>query len=286
MNKRVMLLGAGGQLGQHFSFEAEKVSSLNVIAFRRDRLDISDFQEVDQAIESLKPDFVVNCAAYTNVDGAEDHAQQAMLVNAESVRQLGISAQKHRATLVHVSTDYVFDGQKNTPYLETDPCAPLGVYGQTKRKGEQWLEELDAPAIIIRTSWLYSYIGQNFFNTMKRLGQERDKLNVVYDQVGTPTYAKHLAQAMIHIMLQGFVAKQTSCFHYANEGVCSWYDFARKIMQQAGNGCEVFPILSHEFPTKTQRPAYSVLHKGLMKKTFNLSIPHWEEGVVEAIKQR
>lgn len=269
-----LVVGANGQLGNELHLllkdKAEYVD--------RDELDITDRAAV---LDFIKPESyaaVINCAAYTAVDKAEDDEETARKINVDGVENLALSG----VPLVHVSTDYVFDGCSCVPYIESDVANPKSAYGRTKLAGEQAVLKNAENAVVIRTAWLYSEFGNNFVKTMQRLGGERDSLNVVFDQVGTPTYAKDLAQAIVDILPQ-LSAKVKGVYHFSNEGVCSWYDFALAIMKKSGLKCQVNPIESREYPTKAVRPSYSVLNKGKIKSTFGISVRHWEAALDECI---
>lgn len=269
-----LVVGANGQLGSELRLllgdKAEYVD--------RNELDITDKQAVLNFVKPEKYEAVINCAAYTAVDKAEDEPEIAGKINRDGPANLALTG----VPLVHVSTDYVFDGQNCVPYTENDGANPRSVYGVTKLAGEQAVLAVADTAVIIRTAWLYSEFGNNFVKTMRRLGAERDSLNVVFDQAGTPTYAKDLAQAIVDILPQ-LSPEVKGVYHFSNEGVCSWYDFALAIMQKSGLSCKVNPIESSRYPTKALRPSYSVLNKGKIKKTFGIEIRHWEAALDECI---
>ena len=225
---------------------------------------------------------IINCAAYTNVDKAESEPELARKINVTGPANLAKLAAKKHIPLIHISTDYVFDGSANTPLCENAPTHPLGVYGQTKHEGEQAVLQYAETAIILRTAWLYSPYGKNFVKTMLKLGAEKEKLSVVCDQVGTPTYAPHLAQAIVKILPQIKTGTRT-IYNFTDEGVCSWYDLAWYTLNRAGSKCRVEPILSREYPTPAKRPAFSVLNKSKIKQTFNVSLSHWTKGVDECL---
>ncbi len=267
----ILVVGANGQLGS----ELKRILQNGAVYVDHNDLDIADAAAVETFFKNNKISTIINCAAYTNVDKAEENAADAERVNVFGVRNLA----KTGVPMVHISTDYVFDGQGNRPYQETDPTNPQSVYGKSKREGEEVLWENCKESIIIRTAWLYSSFGNNFVKTMIRLGKERDSLNVVADQTGTPTYAADLAKAIMDIIVfdtekQLFPA---GIYHYSNEGICSWYDFTLKIHELAGiTSCQVNPITTDQYPTKAKRPMYSVLDKTKIKETFKLEIPEWE----------
>lgn len=279
--KSILVTGANGQLGNKMR-EAVAAGTQNRYIFTDvAELDITDLAAVERMVEAEKIDVIINCAAYTNVDKAEDDEAMAMLINCDAVRNLAVAAQKRGAVLIHVSTDYVFQGEGFVPCVETMPTSPLGVYGVTKLKGEEAIVEAGAEHIIIRTAWLYSEYGGNFVKTIKRLAAERDSLKVVFDQVGTPTYAGDLAAAIFDIVEEGkyLDVKSNGVYHYSNEGVCSWYDFARAIVEMSGESCEVLPCHSDEFPSKVKRPHFSVLDKSKIKETFGTNVPYWRDSL-------
>lgn len=249
-------------------------------------LDITNKQAVMSFVEQNGVNIIVNCAAYTNVDKAEDDEATAELINATAVGNLAEAAKAVDGTLFHVSTDYVFGADGNTPRSEDMPTNPLGVYGRTKLSGEQAIQEVGAKAIIIRTAWLYSEFGNNFLKTMLRLTAEKESLNVVFDQVGTPTYAGDLALVIFSIIEGNLYAGNEGVYHFSNEGVCSWYDFANEIAIAAGNiNCNIQPCHSSEFPSKVTRPPYSVLDKAKIKQTFGVDIPHWRDSMLYCLER-
>lgn len=284
--KRVLVTGANGQLGSSIRRLAVNYPSYTFLFTDVDTLDICDSSAVYAYIKEQSVDYILNCAAYTAVDRAEDDELLCQRINCDAVRNLGVAATAVGAKVIHVSTDYVFDGTHHTPYMETDETCPASVYGRTKLAGEQALFAVCPDAVVIRTAWLYSEFGNNFVKTMLRLGSEREQLNVVFDQVGSPTYAGDLACAMLTLLEQAekdiFVA---GIYHYSNEGVCSWYDFAVKIMELGGRNCQVFPIESKDYPAKANRPHFSVLNKAKIKKTYQVSVPHWEESLRKCIEK-
>jgi dTDP-4-dehydrorhamnose reductase len=249
-------------------------------------LDITDKEAILAYGGNEGFDAIVNCAAYTAVDRAEDDEATAELINATAVRNLAEAAKVWGATLFHVSTDYVFSGEGNTPRSEEMPTAPLGAYGRTKLRGEQAIAEVGCKALIFRTAWLYSEYGGNFLKTMLRLTAERPHLSVVVDQVGTPTYAGDLAMTIFAIIERDMYDGKEGVYHFSNEGVCSWYDFAVEIARAAGNvKCEIHPCSSEEFPSKVKRPHYSVLDKTKIKREFGVEIPHWRESMLYCLKR-
>ena len=289
--KTIIVTGANGQLGNSVRQWAEKYPQYIFVYTDIDTLDICDATAVKSFVKEKGADYIINCAAYTAVDKAEDDETLCARINQEAVQNLGEAAQEVGAKVIHVSTDYVFDGTNHVPYVETDATCPASVYGRTKLAGEQALLKVcPESSVIIRTAWLYSEFGNNFVKTMLRLGSEREQLLVVFDQVGSPTYAGDLAAAILTVLEQaekgGFVP---GVYHFSNEGVCSRYDFAVKIMELGGKTCQVAPIESKEYPAKANRPHYSVLNKAKIKTTYQVVVPHWETSLrkcIEAIKTK
>lgn len=274
----ILVTGSNGQLG-HSIRDISGDSANRYIFTDVAELDITDKSAIIRMMESENIKFVINCAAYTNVDKAEDDFDTANLINNTAVRNLAEACKQFGATFIHVSTDYVFDGSSNIPYTEDMPHEPLGVYGITKLHGEQAVQESGCDYIIIRTSWLYSEYGKNFVKTMMMLTEQRDNLNVVFDQAGTPTYAGDLARAIYNIVENNKYKGNNGIYHFSNEGVCSWYDFAREISELARTECDIRPCHSNEFPSKVNRPHYSVLDKTKIKTTFGLTIPYWKNSL-------
>lgn len=278
--KTVLVTGANGQLGNSLRALSGRYSSYVFLFTDVDELDICDKEAVRAYVNGNQVDYILNCAAYTAVDKAEDNEALCLRINADAVRNLGEAASEAGARVLHISTDYVFDGTAHIPYVETDPTCPVSVYGRTKLAGEEALLSVCPDAVIIRTAWLYSEYGRNFVKTMLRLGKEREEISVVFDQVGTPTYAGDLAEAMCKVLeASERGAFHPGIYHYSNEGVCSWYDFTVKILQMAGLPCRVKPIESKDYPSLAVRPPYSVLNKKKIKATYGLAIPHWEESL-------
>lgn len=275
--KTILVTGANGQLGNSIRLLAKHYPQYNFLFTDVDTLDITDPQAVGKAIKDNQVDYVVNCAAYTAVDKAEDDEELCRRLNSYAVGVLGKAAHEAGAKMVHVSTDYVFSGTSYLPYKETDETRPVSAYGRTKLAGEQILQEVCPEAVIIRTAWLYSEFGSNFVKTVLRLGKERDELRFVFDQIGTPTYAGDLAAAVMAVVAADEKgAYVPGIYHYSNEGVCSWFDFTIKILEIAGISSRVFPIETKEYPTKAVRPPCSVLNKSKIKQTYGIAIPHWE----------
>ena len=281
----ILVTGANGQLGNEIR-RLGAVSPNNYIFTDVAELDIANADAVMYVAKHYSIDAIINCAAYTNVDKAESDEATAELINATAVANLAAAMKEVGGTLFHVSTDYVFGSEGNTPRTEDMPLNPLGVYGRTKLHGEQAIAESGCKALIFRTAWLYSEFGNNFLKTMLRLTAEKEQLNVVFDQVGTPTYAGDLALAIFSIIEAGVYEGNEGVYHFSNEGVCSWYDFAVEIAAVAGNtGCRINPCHSSEFPSPVTRPPYSVLDKTKIKATFDIDIPHWRESMEYCIKR-
>lgn len=271
-----LVVGANGQLGN----ELRLILKDKAQYVDRDELDITDANAVKTFFSQNKCDWIINCAAYTAVDKAEDDAELAYKINVEGPKNLALSG----IPMIHISTDYVFDGCNCHPYVETDATNPQSVYGKTKAQGEVAVLENASTAIILRTAWLYSSFGNNFVKTMQRLGKERESLNIVFDQVGTPTYAKDLATTIV-ALIEKAPAYTKEIYHFSNEGVCSWYDFAVEIMKQNKLNCQINPIESKDYPTIAVRPIYSVLNKAKIKKDFGINIRHWSDALVECISE-
>ena len=281
----ILVTGANGQLGCEMR-RLGAVSPNNYIFTDVAELDITNADAVMYVAKHYSIEAIINCAAYTNVDKAESDQETAELINATAVGNLARAMKEVGGTLFHVSTDYVFGCDGNTPRTEEMPLNPLGVYGLTKLHGEQAIEASGCKALIFRTAWLYSEFGNNFLKTMLRLTAEREQLNVVFDQVGTPTYAGDLALAIFSIIEAGVYPGNEGVYHFSNEGVCSWYDFAVEIAAAAGHtDCRIHPCHSSEFPSPVTRPPYSVLDKTKIKKTFDIDIPHWRESMEYCIKR-
>lgn len=281
----ILVTGANGQLGCEMR-RLGAVSPNNYIFTDVAELDITDSDAVMHVVKECAVEAIVNCAAYTNVDKAESDEAMAELINAVAVGNLARAMKEVGGTLFHVSTDYVFGREGNTPRTEDMPLDPLGVYGRTKLHGEEAVAQSGCKALIFRTAWLYSEFGNNFLKTMMRLTAEREQINVVFDQVGTPTYAGDLALAIFSIIEAGVYEGNEGIYHFSDEGVCSWYDFAVEIAAAAGNtSCRINPCHSSEFPSPVTRPPYSVLDKTKIKNTFDIDIPHWRESMEYCIKR-
>ena len=280
----VLVTGGCGQLGMSLRrVMADAIFTDVVDAPDTVLLDITDLAAVRSMVASEGVDVIVNCAGYTNVDAAESHADAAELLNAKAVENLAVAMKEVGGLLVHISTDYVFGSKYNTPIPEDAVTAPESVYGQSKWHGEEAIRRVGCRSVIIRTAWLYSEFGKNFVKTMLRLTAEKPSLKVVFDQVGTPTYAGDLAEAIVHVIASEASVSQT--YHFSYEGVCSWYDFAKTIAEYAGHtACDIQPCHSDEFPSPVRRPAYSVLDKTKIKETFGLRIPYWTDSLKKCLK--
>ncbi|MFW5426541.1 MAG: dTDP-4-dehydrorhamnose reductase [Methylophagaceae bacterium] len=284
--RTILVTGSNGQLGQSLKKIAKQYDYTNIVFATRAELNLSDTDSINTFFQQQQFDLIINCAAYTAVDKAESEPELADKINHLAVKQLAETAQKQHAKLIHISTDYVFNGQQYRPYIETDDVAPQGVYGLTKLKGEQAiLETMANNAVIIRTSWVYSEFGNNFVKTMLKLGNDRDSLNIIFDQVGTPTYATDLAQAIMTIVQNQTFQQEfrTELVHYSNEGVCSWYDFAKTIFELSGIECDVSPIETKDYPTPATRPHYSLLNKARIKQRYDLTIPYWKDSLQHCV---
>ena len=285
---RVLITGSNGQLGSEIKELASHYEKLECVFKDLPDLDICDSEALYNFITNQQITAIINCAAYTAVDLAEENPKIAKTVNAKVVFNLVKAMEKMNGKLVHISTDYVFDGNHSLPYKESDPVRPIGVYGETKRAGELAVLNSAIDAIVIRTSWLYSAYSNNFVKSMLRLGNENESLKVVFDQKGTPTYAKDLAKICLDILSERCstgISKKGNLYHYSNEGVASWYDFATTIMELSDINCKVIPIESKDYPTKAKRPLYSVLDKSKIKSDFNITIPHWKDSLAHCLKK-
>lgn len=334
--KKILVTGKNGQLGQsiqkmvqedfshslemttessHFDQREKFLTGFEFTFVGRDELDLSSSESIREYFADKSFDVIINCAAYTAVDKAESEPELADQINHLAVKQLAEIAKAQNAFLVHISTDYVFNGQGFKPYVETDEVGPQGVYGLTKLKGEQAMQQIAPAGCIIRTSWVYSEFGNNFVKTMLRLGAERDSLNVIFDQVGSPTYAGDLASAILQIIDHAVIARSDSdvaiyetedglkmdrhaslamtegealtkneIYHYSNEGVCSWYDFAKAIFELSNTQCTVAPIETKDYPTPTTRPHYSLMNKAKIKADFELQIPYWRDSLSRCVE--
>lgn len=286
----ILITGAAGQVGNEFRFLATAHPQFDFIFTDVAQLDITNFVETLAFFEQHTPQYVVNCAAYTAVDKAESDVALATKINVNGARNLARAAQATKATMFHLSTDYVYHNNQNTPFKEGDKTSPKGVYARTKLGGDKAALKFGERVFVLRTSWVYGSFGNNFVKTMLRLGSEREQLNVVFDQIGTPTYARDLAQAILDVIQK--VENQEidpdilrGVYHYSNEGVTSWYDFTKAIFDIRNISCRVNPIESVQYPTPAARPPFSVLNKTKFRTTFGLDIPHWHDSLIACLKE-
>ncbi len=285
--KKILVTGAKGQLGNEIKHAENNKTVFNFLYTDVDALDITNYSALLDFYEKNSFDCIVNCAAYTNVDKAETDIENAESVNAKALANLAQLSSQYKIPLIHISTDYVFDGESCTPYKEDDKTNPQSVYGKTKLLGEEYAKNA-FQYIIIRTAWLYSLYGKNFVRTMLRLGKEKDEIQVVADQTGSPTNAEDLAYAILAILRQIFdnPAKDFSgIYHFSGEGTCSWFEFAEEIMTASKTKCKVYPLSSEAYPAAAKRPKYSLLDKTKIKETFGLEIPHWKESLAKFLKK-
>jgi dTDP-4-dehydrorhamnose reductase len=289
---KILVTGGTGQLGQSIKRLANQYPNFEFTFPERDVLDLTEQKSIADYFNQHSFQYIINCAAYTAVDKAESEPENADQINHRSVEEIEKIAKKQNSTLIHISTDYVFNGQSFKPYTEDNKTSPTSVYGLTKLHGEQAVLEQDSAGCIIRTSWVYSEYGNNFVKTMLKLGKERDSLGVIFDQVGTPTYALDLAQAIMDIVIEneesGILSEDSPeqrIFHFSNEGVCSWYDFAKAIFEISGVDCHVNPIETKDYPTPAKRPHYSVLNKAKIKSAFGIEIPYWKDSLSNCLQR-
>lgn len=275
----ILVTGSNGQLGNEIRKLAHLYSNFDFVFTDIEELDITNKEHVQQFFSANKPGCVINCAAYTAVDRAESEREKAMLINADAVRLLAECCKDNNSLLVHISTDYVFDGTKKSPYLETDPVSPVSFYGKSKSSGEKHILEISPPAIIIRTSWLYSSFGGNFVKTILKSAREKGRLNVVNDQYGSPTYAADLARTILQIIPQASAERKPEIFNYSNEGIITWFEFAKAIVEIKHIECIINPVNTNEYPTIAIRPGYSAFSKEKIINHYGVSIPHWEESL-------
>lgn len=283
----ILITGANGQLGHEMQRVAKESNDNYIftdVAEGYENLDITDLEAIRKMVKANNIEIIVNCAAYTNVDRAESDFDTANLINNTAAGNLATAMKEVEGTLIHVSTDYVFQGDRNIPCREDWPTNPLGVYGKTKLAGEKAIEATGCQHIILRTAWLYSQWGKNFVKTMQSLTASKESLKVVFDQVGTPTFAGDLADAIAHIINTRQLDK-TGIYHFSNEGVCSWFDFAKIICELSGNTCDIQPCYSEEFPSPVKRPHFSVLDKSKLKSTFGIRVPYWTDSLKKCTKQ-
>ncbi|MFH2143787.1 MAG: dTDP-4-dehydrorhamnose reductase [Bacteroidota bacterium] len=285
----ILVTGSSGQLGNELKDISKLYSDFFNFYFKDiEDLDITNYDQLDGFLKQNNINFLINCAAYTLVDKAEEDQKKAFLINQTGAKNLALVCQKYKIKLVHISTDYVFDGNSSVPYVENDKTNPNSVYGHSKLKGEEEILSECSEYLIIRTSWLYSVYGNNFVKTIIRLGKERDQLSVVFDQVGSPTNAEDLALALIQIVSKieiGKVKFKSGIYHFSNEGICSWYDFAIKIHKLSGISCDIIPVETKDYPTLAKRPQYSVLDISKIKLDFGIEIDHWEKAIERCISK-
>ena len=280
----ILVTGSMGQLGSEIK-ELSSNYNYNFFFTTRDDIDITSKDSIKEFCQTNSINVIINCAAYTAVDKAQSDIENADLVNRKAVKKLSIVAKELNIKLIHISTDYVFDGKNFKPYCEEYQTNPQGIYGKSKLDGENEMININPKnSIIIRTSWVYSYYGNNFVKTMLRLGKEKEELGVIFDQVGTPTYAKHLAKTILDIIPQ-IDNQKVEIYNYSNEGVLSWYDFAKEIMKMAKLNCKINPIETYQYPTPAKRPHFSLLNKSKIKSKFNLEIPYWKDGLDDCLKR-
>ena len=284
---RVLITGSNGQLGSEIKELENRYNKIDFIFKDLPELDICNSEALETFIIDHKINSVINCAAYTAVDKAEKDTEIAEKVNSIGVLNLVNALKKVDGKLIHISTDYVFDGDHFSPYKESDPVNPIGVYGKTKRAGELYVINSNIDSIVIRTSWLYSSYGSNFVKTMLRLGNEKENLGVIFDQVGTPTFAGDLANTCLEILTKENkrIDENSKLYHFSNEGVASWYDFAVAIMEISDIDCLVNPLETKDYPTLAKRPHYSILNKNKIKNDFNITIPYWRDSLVKCIEK-
>lgn len=281
---KILVTGSNGQLGNSIKDLSSEYSNYEFTYTDIEELDIANIIELEDFFLDKGFKFVINCAAYTAVDKAEEESEKALLINSHAVKNLAETCSKNSAFLVHISTDYVFNGKNFSPYNESDETCPASSYGRSKLSGEKEIINSGIKSVIIRTSWLYSEFGHNFVKTMLKYGRERESLNVVCDQVGTPTYSRDLAKSILEIVSQTDDIKKPEIFNYSNEGAISWYDFAKAVMEISGIDCNIMPIETSDYPMPAPRPPYSVLNKTKIKKHFNIEIPYWKDSLRKCIQ--
>ena len=282
---KILITGAKGQLGNELKLLGKKYPDFQFTFTDVEELDITDMQAVSAFFDKLHPDVIVNCAAYTAVDKAEQEPDLALKINALAVRNLSNACGEFNALLIHISTDYIFNGKGYRPYVETDTPEPVSSYARSKYAGETQMLSSCRNGIILRTSWLYSAFGNNFVKTILKYGKERGNLNVVYDQIGCPSYAKDLAAAILEIIPKLTDHEGVEIFHYTNEGVASWYDFAKAIIEFSGIKCLINPVETKDYPLPAERPFYSVLNKAKFKERFGIEIPYWRDSLEDCINR-
>jgi dTDP-4-dehydrorhamnose reductase len=282
----ILITGANGQLGNELKIASQNFYGYDFIFTDVDSLDITSFEKTSDFVNRAKPDWIINCAAYTAVDKAESEPDLAMLINGTAVKNIAETIKGTECRFIHISTDYVYDGKSNVPYNEQAEPNPQSVYGRSKLAGEKYAL-LHPGSMVIRTSWLYSTFGNNFVKTILKHGAEKESLNVVYDQTGSPTYAADLAETIMNIVsgvIRNQIAMNSGVYNFSDEGVCSWYDFACEIIKEAGLTCNIIPVLSSEYKQVAQRPIYSVMDKGKIKDCYGIKIPHWRTSLTKCVK--
>jgi dTDP-4-dehydrorhamnose reductase len=282
----ILITGAKGQLGNELKVVSKNFYGYHFIFTDLDTLDITNQEQTSEFIKNSGPDWIVNCASYNLVDKAESEPDQAMIINGTAIKNITEVIRGSECRFIHISSDYVYDGQSNVPYNEYTPANPISVYGRSKLAGEKFAL-LHQGSMIIRTSWLYSSFGNNFVKTILRNAAEKESLKVVFDQTGTPTYAADLAGAIMSIVsgvIRNQIALNAGIYNYSNEGVCTWYDFASEIIKEAGLNCHVDPVLTKDYKQVAQRPVYSVMDKSKIKNNYGLSIPHWRTSLNKCMK--
>lgn len=281
--KKILVIGSKGQLGNEFQVLAKEYTAYHFYFYDIAELDIVNVELVNKSIGELKPDYLINCAAYTAVDKAETESELAYAINSDAVRNLAVACSANAVKFIHISTDYVFDGEATEPYTEESVTNPASIYGLTKLKGEQEAIKNNKDVIIIRTAWVYSVYGHNFVKTMLLLMKTKTELNVVADQFGSPTYANDLAAAILHIISSGnWVA---GIYHFTNEGVITWFDFATEIKNMSGSSCVINPITTAQYPTPAKRPSYSVLDKTKIQETFGTRLKNWKDSLQQCLNK-
>ena len=280
---RIVVTGANGQLGSCFREESKSIKNMSFTFLTSKELNITNESDIKNVFKSKKFDFCINCAAYTAVDKAEEEIEKAYNINVVGVKYLSKACKENKINLIHISTDFVFNGNSKNPYKENDDTSPISVYGETKLKGEQEIMSNMNNYFIIRTSWLYSEYGNNFVKTMLKLSQQHKKLNVVDDQIGTPTYAKDLAKTIFHLIDTSHTPY--GIYHYSNEGSVSWFDFAKAIFEESEINIKVEPIKSEQYPTLAKRPKYSVLNTSKIREKLKAEIPNWRDSLIECLSK-
>jgi dTDP-4-dehydrorhamnose reductase len=282
----ILITGADGQLGNELRVVSDNFHGYDFIFTDIDTLNITSASQINRFIDSTKPDWIINCAAYNLVDKAEDEPQEALRINAEAVRNIAESIHGTDCRLIHISSDYVYEGNSNVPYSESSPVNPLSAYGKSKLEGEKYAF-MHPRTMVVRTSWLYSSFGKNFVKTILRVASEKDSLRVVFDQTGSPTYAADLAEAIMFIIsgvIRNHFAFAAGIYNYSNEGVCSWYDLATEVLSEADIRCAVLPVLTADYPQVAKRPSYSVMDKMKIRETYGLTVPHWRSSLKKCIR--